>query len=451
MLPGEEIDANAQTFQEQAYKVLDPEPRAGRGAPQRRVARHGAPRSCSGSRAPPPSPRSSSATTSPSAASAREPISVLELLYPLLQGYDSVAVRSDVELGGTDQKFNLLLGRDVQRAYGQPEQVAMTHADPARDRRRAAHVEVAGQLHRGHRAARGDLRQDAAHPRRGDGDLVRAAARPRRRPPTSPRATPSARWPGRSWPASTTRRRPSAPRRTSTAFTWRARCPRTSRRRASRRPTGRSTCRRCSRRCSALSRSEGRRLLAQGGRAPRRRAAVGRRPGPRRPSAWTARCSRSASAASRRLRRAVMPVHSGLLRLSTRGDGDIVDLTEGVTRVVQQAGASEAVATVFGVGSTLAVTTMEFEPGGVQDLQRGARAPAARGGRLRPQPAQPRHELPRPHAGGDHRPVGVDPRGRGRLASGTWQQVVLLDFDDRPRRAHGPRARRLLSARTEPR
>jgi tyrosyl-tRNA synthetase len=57
---------------------------------------------------------------------AREPISVLELLYPLLQGYDSVAVRADVELGGTDQKFNLLLGREIQRAYGQPEQVVLT-------------------------------------------------------------------------------------------------------------------------------------------------------------------------------------------------------------------------------------------------------------------------------------------------------------------------------------
>src|SRR5437764_15276225 len=57
---------------------------------------------------------------------AQEPISVLELLYPLLQGYDSVAVRADVELGGTDQKFNLLLGRDIQRAYGQPEQVIIT-------------------------------------------------------------------------------------------------------------------------------------------------------------------------------------------------------------------------------------------------------------------------------------------------------------------------------------
>ena len=54
------------------------------------------------------------------------PVAVLELLYPLFQGYDSVAVRADVELGGTDQKFNLLLGRDVQRAYGQPAQAILT-------------------------------------------------------------------------------------------------------------------------------------------------------------------------------------------------------------------------------------------------------------------------------------------------------------------------------------
>ena len=54
------------------------------------------------------------------------PISILELLYPLLQGYDSVAVRSDVELGGTDQKFNLLLARDIQAHYGVPQQVAVT-------------------------------------------------------------------------------------------------------------------------------------------------------------------------------------------------------------------------------------------------------------------------------------------------------------------------------------
>jgi tyrosyl-tRNA synthetase len=57
---------------------------------------------------------------------ASEPISLLELLYPVLQGYDSVAVRADVELGGTDQTFNLLMGRSIQAAYGQPQQVVLT-------------------------------------------------------------------------------------------------------------------------------------------------------------------------------------------------------------------------------------------------------------------------------------------------------------------------------------
>ncbi|MGI8903270.1 MAG: tyrosine--tRNA ligase [Solirubrobacteraceae bacterium] len=57
---------------------------------------------------------------------AHTPISILELLYPLLQGYDSVAVRADVELGGTDQKFNLLLARDIQRGYGVAEQSVLT-------------------------------------------------------------------------------------------------------------------------------------------------------------------------------------------------------------------------------------------------------------------------------------------------------------------------------------
>ncbi len=54
------------------------------------------------------------------------PISIMEFLYPLLQGYDSVATRADVELGGTDQKFNLLVGRDLQRDAGQDPQVAVT-------------------------------------------------------------------------------------------------------------------------------------------------------------------------------------------------------------------------------------------------------------------------------------------------------------------------------------
>jgi tyrosyl-tRNA synthetase len=54
------------------------------------------------------------------------PISILEFLYPLIQGYDSVALKADIELGGTDQKFNLLVGRDLQREYGQEPQVIMT-------------------------------------------------------------------------------------------------------------------------------------------------------------------------------------------------------------------------------------------------------------------------------------------------------------------------------------
>ena len=58
--------------------------------------------------------------------SAQKPISIHEFLYPLLQGYDSVALDADIELGGTDQKFNLLLGREVQKFYGKEPQVAFT-------------------------------------------------------------------------------------------------------------------------------------------------------------------------------------------------------------------------------------------------------------------------------------------------------------------------------------
>jgi len=54
------------------------------------------------------------------------PISVLEFMYPLVQGYDSVALRADIEMGGTDQKFNLLVGRELQRDYGQEPQVIIT-------------------------------------------------------------------------------------------------------------------------------------------------------------------------------------------------------------------------------------------------------------------------------------------------------------------------------------
>ncbi len=55
-----------------------------------------------------------------------QPIAIHEFLYPLIQGYDSVALKADVELGGTDQKFNLLMGRELQKQYGQPPQVVIT-------------------------------------------------------------------------------------------------------------------------------------------------------------------------------------------------------------------------------------------------------------------------------------------------------------------------------------
>ena len=123
-LDGEEIDRNAETYQEQALQGARPA-----SAPRSAATASGSTcrwRTCSGSRAPPPWRSSSSATTSRSATARGEPISMLELLYPLLQGYDSVAIEADVELGGTDQKFNLLLGREVQQAYGVEPQSILT-------------------------------------------------------------------------------------------------------------------------------------------------------------------------------------------------------------------------------------------------------------------------------------------------------------------------------------
>jgi tyrosyl-tRNA synthetase len=125
MLSAAEIEANAATFQEQALKILD-------SSPERLEVRR------NGEWLDMPMIELLALVRTTTVAqileredfakrwSASEPISMLELLYPLLQGYDSVAVRADVELGGTDQKFNLLLGRDVQRAYGQSEQAILT-------------------------------------------------------------------------------------------------------------------------------------------------------------------------------------------------------------------------------------------------------------------------------------------------------------------------------------
>jgi tyrosyl-tRNA synthetase len=125
VLEGEEIDRNAETFQEQAYRVLDRDParvEVRRNGEWLDMAAEDLFRLARTATVAQILERDDFAKRW----SAREPVSVLELLYPLLQGYDSVAVRSDVEVGGTDQKFNLLMGRDVQRAYGQPEQIALT-------------------------------------------------------------------------------------------------------------------------------------------------------------------------------------------------------------------------------------------------------------------------------------------------------------------------------------
>jgi secondary thiamine-phosphate synthase enzyme len=128
-----------------------------------------------------------------------------------------------------------------------------------------------------------------------------------------------------------------------------------------------------------------------------------------------------------------MAVHTGELRLSTEGDSDIVDITDGVQQVVSTAGAGEAQATAFVRGSTAAVTTMEFEPGGVKDL-------AAALERLLPTEGDYEHNRlnhdTNSHAHQRASVVGAAetvPVVDGRLALGTWQQLVLIDFDDRPR------------------
>jgi tyrosyl-tRNA synthetase len=125
MLSEQEIEANAATFQEQALRILDRDPERldiRRNSEWLDMSMIELLRLLRTTTAAQMLERDDFAKRW----AAREPISMLELLYPLLQGYDSVAVESDVELGGTDQKFNLLLGRDVQRAYGQPEQAVLT-------------------------------------------------------------------------------------------------------------------------------------------------------------------------------------------------------------------------------------------------------------------------------------------------------------------------------------
>lgn len=128
-----------------------------------------------------------------------------------------------------------------------------------------------------------------------------------------------------------------------------------------------------------------------------------------------------------------MPVFTSDFVVSTRGDCDVVDITLDVAAAVSASGSTEAQASAFVRGSTAAVTTMELEPGGVHDL---------RGLLDRLIPAEGDYEHNRlnhdsnSHAHQRASIIGaseVVPVVSGRLALGTWQQLVLIDFDDRPR------------------
>jgi tyrosyl-tRNA synthetase len=123
-LTPEEVQANARTYQEQIFKILDPEKTVidfnsrwfgamGASGMIELAAKYTVARMLE---------RDDFARRYKS----RQPIAVHEFLYPLVQGYDSVALQADVELGGTDQKFNLLVGRSLQGDYGQEPQVVLT-------------------------------------------------------------------------------------------------------------------------------------------------------------------------------------------------------------------------------------------------------------------------------------------------------------------------------------
>jgi tyrosyl-tRNA synthetase len=123
-LSREEILANARTYQDQVFKILDPgrtqilfnsewSDKLGAEGMIRLAARYTVARLLE-------------RDDFHKRFSSNQPISVHELLYPLMQGYDSVAMKTDVELGGTDQKFNLLVGRELQKQYGQEPQCILT-------------------------------------------------------------------------------------------------------------------------------------------------------------------------------------------------------------------------------------------------------------------------------------------------------------------------------------
>jgi secondary thiamine-phosphate synthase enzyme len=126
-------------------------------------------------------------------------------------------------------------------------------------------------------------------------------------------------------------------------------------------------------------------------------------------------------------------VHSGELSFSTQGDSDVIDITAEVQQVVAEGPVTDGLVSAFVRGSTAAITTMEFEPGGVADLR-------ALLHRLIPVEGDYEHNRlnhdTNSHAHQRASLIGASdqvPLVHGRLALGTWQQLVLIDFDDRPR------------------
>ena len=300
ILTPDEIDANAKTFQDQAFKVLDREATEVRfnsewlDMPAQELFQLMAKVTVA---------RLLEREDFTRRMQADQPISSLELLYPILQGYDSVAIRSDVELGGTDQKFNLLFARDIQRAYEVPEQSIMTMPIlPGIDgvRRMSKSLdnyvgvtdppeEMFGKLMRIPDEAMGTYYELLL------GESV---------PEGDPMAAKTSCLPGVSWSGSTTPRPPRPPRPGSTPCTSPGRSPRTS-------PSSPSPKRMASRRTAgdvhlpALHRRRLRHLEQRGETADRAGRREARRRGGRPPIAWTCRqgssagaCSRSGNAAS---------------------------------------------------------------------------------------------------------------------------------------------------------
>jgi secondary thiamine-phosphate synthase enzyme len=128
-----------------------------------------------------------------------------------------------------------------------------------------------------------------------------------------------------------------------------------------------------------------------------------------------------------------MTVHSAQIRVSTEGDGDIIDITRGVEEVVATAGIDDGIVSVFVAHSTAAISLIEYESGGVRDLRELME-------KLVPQQDDYHHN----RTAGDTNahahlraavigPSEIVPLKDGRMQTGTWQQFVLVDFDDSPR------------------